>query len=295
VVTEKRYELLNWASSLLNAHQRDENIGEILLCARLDLSRTDLIADGREPVDDEDATWVRAKVADHVRYGTPVQYMIGSTPFYGRTFKVTPDVLIPRQETEELVWRVGQWVERYMPELKQPSVCDIGTGSGAIAITLALEHPDWRITAVDLSEKALDVARENAATLGACVDFRQGDLLAPLRNESFDVLVSNPPYITQEEMGSLDDTVGNYEPHLALFGGKDGLEFYRRIIDDIPSIWRRESSFIAAFEIGSSQGRAVADLVRDKFSDQIETLSVEKDISGYDRNVMAVVRNCSNA
>jgi release factor glutamine methyltransferase len=291
----KRYELLNWASSLLNAHRRDENIGEILLCARLNLSRTDLIADRREPVDDEDAAWVRTKVEDHVRYGTPVQYMIGSAPFYGRTFKVTPDVLIPRQETEELVWRVGQWVERYMPELKHPSVCDIGTGSGAIAITLALEHPDWRITAVDLSEKALDVARENAATLGACVDFRQGDLLAPLRNESFDVLVSNPPYITKEEMGGLDDTVGNYEPHLALFGGIDGLEFYRRIIDNIPLIERRKGSFIAAFEIGASQGRAVADLVRGKLSNQIEALSVEKDISGYDRNVMAVVRNHSNA
>ncbi|MET1248651.1 peptide chain release factor N(5)-glutamine methyltransferase [Sporolactobacillus sp. STCC-11] len=289
-MTVKRYELMNWASSLLNAHQRDENIGEILLCARLNLSRTDLIADRREPIDDEDAAWVRARVTDHVQFGTPVQYMIGSAPFYGRTFKVTPDVLIPRQETEELVWRVGQWVERYMPELKHPSVCDIGTGSGAIAITLALEHPDWRITAVDLSEKALDVAKGNAAALGACVDFRQGDLLAPLHNETCDVLVSNPPYITREEMGGLDDTVGNYEPHLALFGGIDGLEFYRRIIDDIPSIWRREGSFIAAFEIGAAQGRAVSDLVRDKFTSQIKALTVEKDISGYDRNVMAVIQ-----
>lgn len=293
-MTVKRYELLNWASSLLHAHRRDENIGEILLCARLNLSRTDLIANRREPVDDGDAAWVRTKVADHVQFGTPVQYMIGSAPFYGRTFKVTSDVLIPRQETEELVWRVGQWVERYMPELKHPSVCDIGTGSGAIAITLALEHPDWRISAVDLSAKALGVAKGNAAALGARVDFRQGDLLVPLHNESCDVLVSNPPYITQEEMGRLDDTVGNYEPHLALFGGKDGLEFYRRIIDDIPSIWGHEGSFLAAFEIGASQGRDVADLVRDKFSNQIETLSVEKDISGYDRNVMAVVRKCSN-
>ncbi|MCO7125602.1 peptide chain release factor N(5)-glutamine methyltransferase [Sporolactobacillus shoreicorticis] len=290
-MTEKRYELLNWASSYLNTHHRDENIGEILLCARLGLSRTDLIVDANEPVAHEDAVWIRGKVRDHVLHGTPVQYMLGSASFYGRTFKVTPDVLIPRQETEELIWRVGQWVNRYAADLKQLSVCDIGTGSGAIAITLALEHPDWHVTAVDLSAKALRVARENAAILGARVDFRQGNLLAPLQGESFNLLVSNPPYITRKEMSELNDTVSDYEPHLALFGGEDGLDFYREIVAALPSIFGNAHTFIAAFEIGASQGRAVADLIRDKFSNQIENLAVEKDIAGCDRNVMTVLKN----
>jgi len=293
-VTEKRYELLKWASSYLNAHHRDENIGEILLCARLGLSRTDLIADARENVANEDAAWIRSRVEDHVLHGTPVQYMIGSAPFYGRTFKVTPDVLIPRQETEELIWRVGQWANRYAADLRQPSVCDIGTGSGAIAITLALEHPDWHVSAVDISEKALNVARENAAALGAHVEFRHGNLLSPLQGESFDFLVSNPPYITQQEMSELDDTVGDYEPHLALFGGEDGLDFYRQIIEALPSVFGHAHTFIAAFEIGATQGQAVADLIRHKFSDQIEALSVEKDIAGCERNVMAALKNLSH-
>ncbi|MDN3955258.1 peptide chain release factor N(5)-glutamine methyltransferase [Sporolactobacillus laevolacticus] len=289
-MTEKRYELLNWASALLKAHHRDTNIGEILLCERLQISRTALLAGLREPVSDQDASWVRECVSDHVYHGTPVQYMIGSAPFYGRSFKVTPDVLIPRQETEELVWRVGQWADRYFSNQKQLAVCDIGTGSGAIAVTLALEHPEWRVTAVDVSAKALDVARQNAALLGAKVNFRQGDLLEPLNGESFDLLVSNPPYITSQEMDRLDDTVSHFEPHLALFGGEDGLDFYRRIINDLPLIFGQSPYFIAAFEIGAYQGKAVKELIHSAFPHHIESLSIEKDIAGYDRNVLAVLR-----
>ncbi|MCL1631281.1 peptide chain release factor N(5)-glutamine methyltransferase [Sporolactobacillus sp. CPB3-1] len=289
-MTEKRYELLHWASDFLKAHRRDENIGELLLQARLGVSRTKLIADLRESVTKEDARWIREKVIDHAQNGTPVQYILGMAPFYGRTFKVTPDVLIPRPETEELVWRVGRWVKQYFPERRQLSVCDIGTGSGAIAVTLALEHPDWHVTAVDLSEKALMVARNNAAALHAHVTFRQGDLLQPLQGEAFDILVSNPPYISKKEMSELDDIVGNYEPHMALFGGADGLDFYRKIIQHIPEISRPHDLFMIAFEIGALQGAAVSDLIRRAYANRIEALAVEKDISGLDRNVIAVLR-----
>nr|WP_290443562.1 peptide chain release factor N(5)-glutamine methyltransferase [Sporolactobacillus kofuensis] len=282
--------MLNWASSLLKANHRDENIGEILLCERLHLSKTDLIAHRGDDVTDQDALWIRTRVNDHVLNGTPVQYMLGSAPFYGRLFKVTPDVLIPRQETEELVWRVGTWASRYFSDQQSLSVCDIGTGSGAIAATLALEHPKWKVSAVDISERALKIAKENASDLGAHVDFFQGDLLEPLKDNPFDVLVSNPPYISGREMDELDDTVGNFEPHLALFGGDDGLTFYRQILDNIPTVIGQSPHFLIAFEIGAYQGEDVANLIRTAFPRSIEALSVEKDIAGYDRNVMAVLR-----
>lgn len=286
----KRYEALKWASSFLKSYKRDDNIGEILLCDRLGLTRTDLLANIREPLPDADAVWLKERVTEHALKGTPVQYMIGQAPFYGRRFKVTPDVLIPRPETEELVYRVGVWAGRFFGTGSRLSVCDIGTGSGAIAVTLALEHDGWQMTAVDVSAKALSVAEENAAALGAPVTFRLGSLLEPLEGRPFDVLVSNPPYVSRPEMRELSDTVKDYEPHLALFGGEDGLDFYRRILQALPSVFGHKPYFLLAFEIGASQGRAVESLVKQVFPDQIEDLAVEKDLSGRDRNVMAVIR-----
>lgn len=289
-MTLKRFEALRWASSFLEKYNRDENIGEILLCDRLRLTRTDLLADIRQPLTDTDNAWLKERVTEHALKGTPVQYMIGQASFYGRFFKVTPDVLIPRPETEELVYRVGMWADRFFQNSPRLSVCDIGTGSGAIAVTLALEHHGWHVTAVDVSAKALAVAEENAAALEAPVAFRLGSLLEPLEGRAFDVLVSNPPYISRPEMGELSDTVKNYEPHLALFGGEDGLDFYRRILQTLPSVFGSKPYFLLAFEIGAAQGGAVKALVKQTFPDQIEDLAVEKDLSGLDRNVMAVIR-----
>ncbi|WP_100486804.1 peptide chain release factor N(5)-glutamine methyltransferase [Sporolactobacillus pectinivorans] len=288
-MTLKRFEALRWASSFLKEHHRDENIGEILLESRLHLSRTDLLADLKEPLFPQDEEWLKKRVSEHAIKGIPVQYMIGQAPFYGRNFKVTPDVLIPRQETEELVYRCGAWTARFFPDRKNMSVCDIGTGSGVIAITLALEHPDWDVTAVDISPQALAVAKENAVALGAKVRFKQGNLLDPVKNQPFDLLVSNPPYISQQEMNELNDTVKNYEPHLALLGGRDGLDLYRCILRSLPSIFKADR-LLLAFEIGASQGKTVSNLIRKEFSDQIEALAVEQDLAGLDRDVMAVLR-----
>jgi len=291
-VTIRRFEALKWASSFLQKHHRDENIGEILLCHRLHLTRTQLLVDIRQPLAGEDMDWLQEKVRDHALRGVPVQYMTGQAPFYGRTFKVTPDVLIPRPETEERVARVLEWADRFFPEKSDPTVWDIGTGSGAIAITLALERPKWHIFAVDLSEAALTVAKENADRLGACVGFEHGSLLKPIAGGSADILVSNPPYISSAEMEELEDVVKNYEPHLALSGGDDGLNAYRAIIHDLPGIMKER--LLLALEIGAAQGEAVKSLVVSRFPRRIESLSVEKDIGGRDRNVIAVLRNmCS--
>ena len=153
----------------------------------------------------------------------PLAYILGWREFYGRRFVVTPDVLIPRQETEHVVEVAGG----------QPNVVtllDLGTGSGCIAITIKLVRPEIAVTASDVSAAALDVARLNATNLGAEVEFVESDRFAGLQGRTFDVIVSNPPYIGTGE--ALMPEVQDYEPHLALFAGKDAFAFYRRLAEE---------------------------------------------------------------
>ena len=158
--------------------------------------------------------------------GEPIQYILGEAPFYGRNFLVTRDTLIPRNETEELVHRILK--ENPKPRLR---VLDLGTGTGCIPITLALELKDLEMYALDVSVEALEVARQNALNLGANVQFLEGDLLEPAPNFAlFDVLVSNPPYVPLRDQEEMHANVLNFEPHLALFvPDEDPLLFYRAI------------------------------------------------------------------
>ena len=158
--------------------------------------------------------------------GEPIQYILGEAPFYGRNFLVTRDTLIPRNETEELVHKIIK--ENPMPGLR---VLDLGTGTGCIPITLALEMRAPEVYALDVSVRALDVAQKNAAQLGAKVEFLEGDLLGTVPNLAlFDVLVSNPPYVPLRDQGEMHANVLNFEPHLALFvPDEDPLLFYRAI------------------------------------------------------------------
>jgi len=158
--------------------------------------------------------------------GEPIQYILGEAPFYGRNFSVSRDTLIPRNETEELVYRILK--ENPQPGLR---VLDLGTGTGCIPITLALELKDPQVYALDLSLAALDVARKNALNLGAQVQFLVGDLLGETPNlDLFDVLVSNPPYVPLRDQVEMHANVLNFEPHLALFvPDEDPLLFYRAI------------------------------------------------------------------
>jgi release factor glutamine methyltransferase len=158
--------------------------------------------------------------------GEPIQYILGEAPFYGRNFLVTRDTLIPRNETEELVHRILK--ENPKPGLR---VLDLGTGTGCIPITLALELKNPEVYALDVSVEALEVAQKNAAKLGAKVQFFKGDLLAEIPNLAlFDVLVSNPPYVPLRDQGEMHANVLNFEPHLALFvPDEDPLLFYRAI------------------------------------------------------------------
>lgn len=168
------------------------------------------------------------QVAERLASGEPMQYIIGHTDFFGRDFRVDPRVLIPRPETEELVDRIRR------AEQSAQQILDIGTGSGCIAISLALELPTARVAALDLSAEALEVARRNAEKLGARVEFHQGDALHDLERqfprETFDVIVSNPPYVPASDRATMHRNVVEHEPSLALFvPDEDPLRFYRAI------------------------------------------------------------------
>lgn len=200
------------------------------------------------------------------RAGEPIQYITGETEFYGLPFHVTPDVLIPRPETEHLVEKVIELAGRFLT----PRIVDVGTGSGAIAAALAHQLPQANITAVDLSSAAIRIARENAETNGvaARIRFLQGDLLSPVAGEVFDIVVSNPPYVPQADRASLAVEVRDHEPSLALFAGEDGLDIYRRLIPDAFAALAPGGH--VALEIGFGQSQAVGDLLTRSQFEEIE-------------------------
>ena len=165
--------------------------------------------------------------------GEPIQYITGKTEFYGLPFRVSPAVLIPRPETEHLVEEVLKRAATFAhPRIPPLRILDIGTGSGCIAVALARHLPHAGITAIDISSEAISLARENAALNGVAdrIRFLEGDLLAPVAGEQFEMIVSNPPYVPTADRSSLSVEVRDHEPALALFAGPDGLDIYRRLI-----------------------------------------------------------------
>jgi release factor glutamine methyltransferase len=198
--------------------------------------------------------------------GEPIQYITGETEFYGLPFRVTPDVLIPRPETEHLVEKVLELAGGFM----QPRIVDVGTGSGAIAVALAHKLAQARITAVDISAAALDVARENAERNGVTgrIDFRKSDLLAEVASERFEMVVSNPPYVPVADRASLPAEVREHEPAVALYGGEGGLDVCRRLIPAAFAVL--ETGGFLVMEIGYGQSEAVAVLMSEARFDQIE-------------------------
>lgn len=282
----KVYEALNWASSFLKEKQRDENAGEILLQHFLGQSRSQLLANMHETIEPHNLEVFKKAVNLHLE-GKPVQYIIGHEEFYGRTFKVNEDVLIPRPETEELVYGALERIQRLFHGQSSLELADIGTGSGAIAITLKLENPSLLVTATDIYEPTLLLAKENAHMLGAEIDFVQGDLLATFMAEGkkLDILLSNPPYIPEGDATWMSDVVKEHEPHRALFAGDDGLDIYRRLSLELPAVMKSKS--LVGLEVGAGQSKAVAQLLEQAFPQA--KIDVVYDINGKDRMVFAEV------
>ncbi|RDB32272.1 peptide chain release factor N(5)-glutamine methyltransferase [Exiguobacterium sp. RIT594] len=274
---------LNQAQTMLVTAGREASSAEWLLMHVLQVDRTGLLIRLSDELEPEQDLLFSEYLLAHLN-GFPVQHLIGYQPFYGRDFRVSPAVLIPRPETEELIEFV---TGRLQGETFQPGeIVDIGTGSGAICLTLALELKQ-PVTTVDISAEAIAVAKENQQMLGGEVTFLEGDLLAPLADRSVRVLVSNPPYIEEDEL--LSDVVFDHEPHLALFGGKDGLVFYRRLIEDSNRVLRDDFRLIA-FEIGHNQGDEVQMMLKKRYP-TVET-GILKDINGKDRIVYAERKDC---
>jgi release factor glutamine methyltransferase len=198
-----------------------------------------------------------ASLLDRRHRGEPIQYITGEAEFFGLPLKVTPDVLIPRPETEHLVEKAITLARLQV----RPRIVDLCTGSGAIAVALAHVLPAAEITATDLSEAALTIARENAQRNGVDnrIRFLQGDLLVPLTGEHFDLVVANPPYVPTVDRDSMSVEVRDHEPALALFAGVDGLDIYRRLVPAAHAALV-PGGFIA-LEIGYGQARAVEGLL----------------------------------
>ncbi len=207
----------------------------------------------------------------------PLQYILGTQPFLGRMMRVDSRVLIPRPETELLCEHAIAALKR----LPSPTALDLCCGSGCIAVSLALEAPHAQIHACDLSGDALDVTRLNAQAHGARLTLHQGDLFDAVRGLSFDVIVSNPPYIASAECSALQQEVLR-EPLMALDGGADGYDFYRRIARDAPRFLKRGGTLL--LEVGFSQAEHVARLLRET---GFARIAIERDLQQVDRMVIA--------
>lgn len=208
----------------------------------------------------------------------PLAYVLGYRWFYGYPFDVNADVLIPRDETAELVEYILETIDQeYKQEIIE--IVDVGCGSGAIGLTLALEEKRVCASLSDISESALDVAKANAQKFNVEAEFYCGDMLKPLQESAkkWDILVSNPPYIPQEEV--LDVSVKDFEPHVALFGGNDGLRFYRTLLANASSVLKEHGHIF--FEIGWNQRENILSLAKQYYPHA--QMGVKKDINGKDR------------
>lgn len=279
------YEALNWASSFLGESGREPQAAVWLLAHKVNTDQTSLHLDRGERLTEEVWNAFQKDVKTHAS-GVPVQHITGEGAFYGRVFSVDKHVLIPRPETEELAHEVIQWLGRQKSGSIRSGV-DIGTGSGALAVTIALESESIEMTATDLMTGALQKAEQNADKLGAAIEFIQGDLARPLQGRMFDVVVSNPPYIPVDQWEKLDDIVKVHEPRTALVGAdEDGLSCYRKLAEDIPAILNRPG--LAAFEIGMDQGRQALAIFKQAFPD--DEVWLKQDINKRDRMIFVEKR-----
>ncbi|SFL87631.1 release factor glutamine methyltransferase [Paenibacillus sp. 1_12] len=316
------------ASSFLQQHGASEaaSSAELLLQQLLGFTRSEMLLSWQEPFPQElEAQW--RELLTRRAAGEPVQYILGEQEFYGLPFTVTPAVLIPRPETELLVEQIvligkqlwpepvgrgsvsrkamqsGDWAEAELDSLgvdqgraepsaaagrSQPLVADIGAGSGAIAVSLAVQCPQWRVMSSDISPAALAVAQANAERhgVGGQITFLEGDLLVPYieRGLLLDVVVSNPPYIPEADEVGLQPEVRLHEPRSALYGGADGLDLYRRLTAQLAELVRLPS--LVGLEVGIGQADEVAKLLRQ--AAEWDEIRIIPDLAGIARHVIAI-------
>lgn len=249
---------------------------ELILCHLTGLDRMSMLMQGATALTKEQEQRFSSLLLSRTRR-EPLQYLLGTQYFYGLPFQVDSRVLIPRQETETLC----EWGISHLRRLANPRALDLCTGSGAIAVTLKHECPHAAVTAADLSTDALEVASANARLNHADVRFAQGDLWEPVQNETFDLILSNPPYIPTLDCNTLQHEVMQ-EPRMALDGGADGLDFYRRIAQGAPM--RLSPAGLIAVEVGIGEAQDVAVLFENAGLCDVQIIN---DLYGVERIVSA--------
>jgi release factor glutamine methyltransferase len=275
--------LLNWTTDYLTRKgiENPRADAQILLAHVLKCKRIDLIVHYDDQPEEVERIRFRELIQRRLA-SWPVAYLVGSRDFYLLSFDVSPDVLIPRPETETLVLEALA----FLKTLQTPTALDIGCGSGCIAISIAHQKKDARITAIDISPDALNMAKHNATKHGVAerVSFIQGDLFAPLTpGAPFDLVVSNPPYIAQTEFAELAPDVRDHEPRVALDGGLDGLDYYRRIAGGVGRFLKVGGRLL--LEIGYTQEASVRSILADRT--ELELGPTLKDLAGHPRVVSA--------
>ncbi|RYU92295.1 peptide chain release factor N(5)-glutamine methyltransferase [Mucilaginibacter terrigena] len=279
---------LNFQQGLIEVYdtREIESIALLVLEEITGTSRAQIKAFPEDDVPGEALEKIQS-ILDELKTGKPVQYILGSTEFYGLNFLVNPATLIPRPETEELVEWVLESQKSKVKSKKSVSILDIGTGSGCIAISIKKNLPDAVVTAIDISADALHTARQNAVINDVEVSFIQDDILNTkfeMGNSKFDIIISNPPYVTLEDKLRMHQNVTNFEPHTALFvPAHDPLVFYKAIADY--ALTRLNKNGLLFLEINESFGKETADLLTVKGFTRIE---LRKDMSVKDRMVKAV-------
>ncbi|MHC9536685.1 peptide chain release factor N(5)-glutamine methyltransferase [Dellaglioa sp. BT-FLS60] len=254
------YEALKWASLCIEKHKLEVESAQWLLLERLNWSMTDLLMHYQTEMPQAD--WQQYQVdIDQFCEGMPAQYIVGHAYFFGMQLKVTEATLIPRPETEELV----EWMLALLPANEKLRIADIGTGTGAIALALKQQRPNWQIFASDISEAAIAVAKKNAEDQQLDVTFLIGDLTEPIQSVGVDVIVSNPPYIAENEQNVMDKSVIEHEPHQALFATENGLRLYRRMIEEMADFTKQPADIF--FEIGYHQEAPVIKMLTNAFKD----------------------------
>lgn len=262
------------------------NEAELLFTDVLNCSRISLYLNRNLLLNKDESTFISSALKRRIS-GEPIQYILGKTEFMGLEFKVTPDVFIPRPETEALVETAINLVKSLKFNVKNLNILDIGTGSGCIAISLAKLLPNATITATDISQKAIEIAQYNATlnNVAKKIGLIKSDLFTSqeLRVMRYDIIVSNPPYVATSEIETLQPEIRR-QPRIAIDAGKDGLDFYRSIIEDSP-VYLKENGFLI-IEMGFNQKNLIKNIFQDGLK-KYKIIDIIKDYSNIDRVIVA--------
>ena len=255
--------------------QCHSDLAKMLLAELLELNPLELLNHLDDVVSEEKATLYKEE-CQAVREGKPIQYVIGNVNFYGETFYINENVLIPRFETEELVENTVAYINKFFTE--PVDIIDLGCGSGVIGLTLEKKVSTKSVDLIDISPKALEVTHINCEKLSSKANLIESDMFENV-TKKYDVIISNPPYIKTNE--EIEEIVKNNEPHLALYAGEDGLDCYRKIIKELPNYMKERC--LVAFEIGYTQAEPLKELIKEVLGDV--KVEVKKDMSEKDRMI----------